>query len=85
VPSKNLDHAIETVRALRDQGQPATLEIVGRSTGAFAQHLVARHRDTPGITFTLDASQAEKERALARPALDCTAIAASILALRWLR
>ena len=66
VPGKRLEDAVALTEALRDQGLPARLEVVGRADSAYAKRFLRTHKNHPNVTLTPNASPAALARALAR-------------------
>jgi glycosyltransferase involved in cell wall biosynthesis len=66
VPGKRLEEAVEVLDGLRRAGLPARLAIVGRAEGAYAQRLLRRWRNRPGLLLYPNASDVQLERLLAR-------------------
>ncbi|APX91407.1 hypothetical protein BV394_16075 (plasmid) [Brevirhabdus pacifica] len=69
VPGKRLEEAVAILTALRRQGHPARLAIVGRAEGAYARRLLARLAPHPGLELHPDASPSRLATLLARASL----------------
>lgn len=69
VPGKRLEQAVALTEALRDQGLPARLEVLGRADTAYARRFLKAHRRHPNVTLTPNASPADLVQALARARL----------------
>ena len=66
VENKRLEDAIVVLRGLRSKGIPATLEIMGRANGPYAQAFLQSHSDEPGLILSPNASDEDKARAIAQ-------------------
>ena len=69
VPGKRLEDAVALTQALRSQGLPAHLHVVGRADSLYARRFLKAHAGHPNVTLSPNASPRTVAEALARARL----------------
>lgn len=66
VPGKRLEDAVTVTEALRNQGLPARLHVVGRADSAYARRFLRAHAHHPNVQLSPNASPRAVAEAMAR-------------------
>jgi len=69
VPNKRLEDAIAVLERLNKRGLPATLQIIGRADGAYANRFIKKYKNHPGLIISPNADKAILSEALAQARL----------------